>query len=179
MFQNPQCRFCADGLLPASRPCTNSCSGTPRSPPAHPPAASCPSPGQSPRPGPRSHPHSPAALPSHFPAGVLAGPAAPQGSRHSSLLPSCSCLLAAVPRPPPPCLTATEKVDSHKRRSQGRRSHLLIPSGRSMSFPLSLRQAGSSLAPALQPPPALLTARPPPHSEVIHVSPKVAQQSPL
>ena len=133
-------------------------------PPAHPPAASCPSPGQSPWPGPRSHPHSPAALPSHFPSGVLAGPTAPQGPGHSSLLPGCSCLLAAVPRPPPPCLTATEKVDSHKRRSQGRRSHLLIPSGRSMSFPLSLRQVAAWLRPCSLPQPSrqpvlLLTLR--------------------
>lgn len=136
--------------------------GTPWSPPARPPAASCPGPRQSLWPGLGWDPGQ---------------PHGPQGPRHRGLLLGCSCPLVAVPGPSPPRLTATEKVDSCKRRSQGRRSHLIIPSGHSISFPLPLRQAGSSLAPALQPPPALCP--PPPRSGVIHVSPKVAQQSPL
>lgn len=68
--------------------------------------------------------------------------------RHSVLLlPGGS---GAAPEPPPPRLSATEKVDSHE-RSRGSRSH--HPSGRSVLFPLSPsgRQAAAWLRPSRQP----------------------------
>lgn len=141
----------ACSLLAAPR--TTPARGTPGSPPAHPPAASCP--GQSPWPGPRSHPRSPAALPSRSPP--LRGPGWP----HCPPGPSAQ-------QPPPPGLLLSPRscpqapsslLDSHRggftqEEEPGEKisSHHPLRPQHLLPCP-SLRQAGSSLAPALQPPP--------------------------
>lgn len=155
VLENPQCHSCADGLLSAGSPPHHSCSGDTGVPSGTPSRCELPQAVVLTGGGPCSHPHSPATLPSR--SLPLRGPGRPRCPPGPS-----------AQRPPPPGLllsphscpqAPSSPPDSHRggftqEEEPGEKisSHHPLRPQHLLPSP-SLRQAGSSLAPALQPPP--------------------------